>query len=651
MKKLSYEIHYCSSHLGVHTPENILVDDSFNQASRWTPSSRNEEEIILKLENISKIESIKFFKFYKLHSNNMKEFKISVGLNSKFMKNIFYGELKNNENDEMIPLNSSKPIQYIKISPISSYNETALPSIFHIELFGTENIKEDLNLINKESVKLCLKYLRENNYLSLYKDLEKQSGIKLENDILTKIHETFVVNGDFDKTEEYIFEIKEIFNSYIENSKYSYQWNKIEIQNSNVPCERSGSSMCIDEDNSIIYLFGGWTGECELNDFWCFNINKKEWKEIKNENGPSVRSCHLMSFYKKKRYIYFFGRYADIREEIGNKSTPDFYYYDLNNNTFNLISLNTSLEGGPLLISGHQMIIKNDKLYIHGGRNIQNEYSELYIFDLIKNEWSFKKNITSRISHGMILTNNDKLYCFGGKKKNFNIFLNNYEIFDLKLDYNIIKKSMNISNSISNGNSNLLLTFNENENEIYFFNSLMNHKINLVQNTFYILNLKNEKWEKIFTISEPFQNEFPTPRAFHNFIYDEKNKVHYIFGGNAGENLPVEKRLGDFWSLSLFKITLDEILNEIKFIIRKQKYIEMSMNLNNSFKSLEYFKDNLSNHIKNKDQIEKLLIHLLKPINENEIYKTRMNSYEDILKYFPNDIKQPNSNISDIICE
>jgi hypothetical protein len=110
-----------------------------------------------------------------------------------------------------------------------------------------------------------------------------------------------------------------------------------------------------------------------------------------------------MSYYQKKNCIYFFGRYVDIREEFESKSTPDFYCYDIKLNEWNLLSQNTSaegnyplkfkLKGGPLLISGHQMFIdeENDKLYIHGGRNIQNDFSGLYIFDLINYEWSFKK--------------------------------------------------------------------------------------------------------------------------------------------------------------------------------------------------------------------------------------------------------------------
>jgi len=69
--------------------------------------------------------------------------------------------------------------------------------------------------------------------------------------------------------------------------------------------------------------------------------------------------------------------------------------------------------------------------------------------------------------------------------------------------------------------------------------------------------------------------------------------------------------------------------------------------------ALEYFKNNLSNSIINTNEIESLLFFLLKPLknDKNEIYKQRMKSYQDILKYFPSEMKQPDSNISDIICE
>jgi hypothetical protein len=83
----------------------------------------------LKLENISKIQKIKFGKFYKPHSNNMKDFKISVGMNEKFMKTIFVGgrkknltkELKNTEKEEFFELYTGKPARFLKILPISSY--------------------------------------------------------------------------------------------------------------------------------------------------------------------------------------------------------------------------------------------------------------------------------------------------------------------------------------------------------------------------------------------------------------------------------------------------------------------------------------------------------------------------------------------------
>jgi hypothetical protein len=52
----------------------------------------------------------------------------------------------------------------------------------------------------------------------------------------------------------------------------------------------------------------------------------------------------------------------------------------------------------------------------------------------------------------------------------------------------------------------------------------------LIKLVFWIYDLKKETWEKLFTISEPFQKDYPTPRGHGNFVYDKKNQMHYIFG-------------------------------------------------------------------------------------------------------------------------
>jgi len=50
------------------------------------------------------------------------------------------------------------------------------------------------------------------------------------------------------------------------------------------------------------------------------------------------------------------------------------------------------------------------------------------------------------------------------------------------------------------------------------------------------------------------QTRFPIPRYAHQFIYDPVHQVHYMFGGNPGnEQLKNQQnmRLDDFWKLKV----------------------------------------------------------------------------------------------------
>jgi hypothetical protein len=74
--------------------------------------------------------------------------------------------------------------------------------------------------------------------------------------------------------------------------------------------------MCIDPDNQIIYLFGGWDGQSSLDDFWSYDIRHGQWRIIshctsKEKNGPGARSCHKMVYDTKTGCIYVLGRLSD----------------------------------------------------------------------------------------------------------------------------------------------------------------------------------------------------------------------------------------------------------------------------------------------------------------------------------------------------
>ena len=82
--------------------------------------------------------------------------------------------------------------------------------------------------------------------------------------------------------------------------------------------------------NGFFYLFGGWTGSQDLNDFWRFDLENNKWEllssDTSKDNGPSPRSCFRMVVDNVLGIIYFLGRYVDRRNR---ECKADFYSYSI----------------------------------------------------------------------------------------------------------------------------------------------------------------------------------------------------------------------------------------------------------------------------------------------------------------------------------
>lgn len=83
------------------------------------------------------------------------------------------------------------------------------------------------------------------------------------------------------------------------------------------------------------------------------------------QNGPSARSCHKMCIDSQRRQIYTLGRYLDSSVRNSKSLKSDFYRYDINANTWTLLSEDTSADGGPKLVFDHQVAETCYKLNIH----------------------------------------------------------------------------------------------------------------------------------------------------------------------------------------------------------------------------------------------------------------------------------------------
>ncbi|RUS12850.1 hypothetical protein BC937DRAFT_86878, partial [Endogone sp. FLAS-F59071] len=253
-----------------------------------------------------------------------------------------------------------------------------------------------------ESIRLCLKHLRQRNFSDAFDALSIRTGIMLEEPILTDLHAALVARGDFKKAEEIMRQatLQGVFEPYIKELPYKPVWKRIWAtdKDGQSPCMRGGHQMCIDVSAGRIYLLGGWNGVSDLADFWCFDVTQRSWRRISEDTrvqgGPGPRSCHKICFDPCDSQIYVFGRYVDPQSRADASLDSDFYRYDVTQDTWHKISDNTAKESGPELIYDHQMQIdpQTQTLYVFGGRTVQTDanhhiYSGLYAYNIPNNHW------------------------------------------------------------------------------------------------------------------------------------------------------------------------------------------------------------------------------------------------------------------------
>lgn len=113
-------------------------------------------------------------------------------------------------------------------------------------------------------------------------------------------------------------------------------WSKPEIASTNRPCPRRAHTLSYSRKDDSVYLFGGGDGDRALNDLWRLKLD------------DSTHPCRT-------------ARWERIQANDGAPPSPRGY---------------------------HSANVVNDTLIIIGGSNGKDCYSDMYIFDLEKREWS-----------------------------------------------------------------------------------------------------------------------------------------------------------------------------------------------------------------------------------------------------------------------
>jgi hypothetical protein len=175
--------------------------------------------------------------------------------------------------------------------------------------------------------RVMLKYLRANQmapaFNALYDLMRNNPDTPqpvLEHPLLTDLHAAVVEQGDYERAEALIDTIMEqgLMDDHIARLPVAYQWHQVQPhvdENGQLvePPRRGGHAVCLSPDGRSLFLFGGWDGQNELDDFWVrsqgadiegdteygSSTEPPRWRRIerKSEDAawPSARSGHAMT--------------------------------------------------------------------------------------------------------------------------------------------------------------------------------------------------------------------------------------------------------------------------------------------------------------------------------------------------------------------
>uniref|UniRef100_G3S6N7 Muskelin 1 n=1 Tax=Gorilla gorilla gorilla TaxID=9595 RepID=G3S6N7_GORGO len=653
---LPYALHKWSSFSSTYLPENILVDKPNDQSSRWSSESNYPPQyLILKLERPAIVQNITFGKYEKTHVCNLKKFKVFGGMNEENMTELLSSGLKNDYNKETFTLKHKIdeqmfPCRFIKIVPLLSWGPSFNFSIWYVELSGIDD---------PDIVQPCL------NWYS-----------------------------------------KGLFNQYISQQEYKPRWSQIIPKSTkgdgedNRPGMRGGHQMVIDVQTETVYLFGGWDGTQDLADFWAYSVKENQWtcisRDTEKENGPSARSCHKMCIDIQRRQIYTLGRYLDSSVRNSKSLKSDFYRYDIDTNTWMLLSEDTAADGGPKLVFDHQMCMDSEKhmIYTFGGRILtcngsvddsrasEPQFSGLFAFNCQCQTWKLLRedscnagpeDIQSRIGHCMLFHSKNRcLYVFGGQRSK--TYLNDFFSYDVDSDHvDIISDgTKKDSGMVPMTGFTQRATIDPELNEIHVLSGLSKDKEKReenVRNSFWIYDIVRNSWSCVYkndqaakdNPTKSLQEEEPCPRFAHQLVYDELHKVHYLFGGNPGKSCSPKMRLDDFWSLKLCRPSKDYLLRHCKYLIRKHRFEEKAQM--DPLSALKYLQNDLYITVDHSDPEETKEFQLLASAlfksgsdftalgfsDVDHTYAQRTQLFDTLVNFFPDSMTPPKGNLVDLI--
>ncbi|KAJ1653783.1 hypothetical protein IWQ61_006164 [Dispira simplex] len=565
---LSYDLVGYSSYYPDFHPNNIKVNQPVSGRSRWSSEFNDQRQyLILKLERPSLLHSITFGKFSRKHVCNLKEFRVlAAPAENQWIEILHLGVRDNSEPETFTvrhKLQHSQipfPVLWVKIIPMMTYDIKFNFSIWYVELHGIQDPRIMQPLLaqyraycERLTLRFCLKVIQD--HLACDSEVapllthELQSTVKastanvllndvamplqLEDPIVSELRNA-VHAGHFDQVEHLLTtcQTRGLFDDYLQRCPYIAQWERIQTKEGNCPWPgpRGGHQMCVDNERGQIYLFGGWNGTHNLADFWRFDVQKNTWTLLSEDTvaqgGPRGRSCHTMCLCPKTQIIYISGRYVDPKDRDEGPLENDFYGYNIDHATWDCLSLNTELDGGPRLSFDFNLAIDSARqhLYVFGGRILVSDtrecqYSGLYRYSIQQKTWvTLRPDIVPQDAEAPLRSRMEGSLLYDPRHHQLLVIsaqgessaASEFAVYDIANDAVYEKVDLSVSKPIVYSNPYThRATFDCSRQEIYIFAGeaphasagVDRHSKKEFTSTLWCYHLPTERWTRVFSTS------------------------------------------------------------------------------------------------------------------------------------------------------
>ena len=130
-----------------------------------------------------------------------------------------------------------------------------------------------------------------------------------------------------------------------------------------------------------IYIFGGNVHGFKSDKLFLYDFKLDKWRTKEFQNGPSARSSH--SAVVKDNKMYVFGG-----KDFENNKLNDFWVFDIITGIWTEIPYSQEVDW-PVSRSGHSTGVFKNFIIIFGGiHELIQELNDLHLYDIVNNRWS-----------------------------------------------------------------------------------------------------------------------------------------------------------------------------------------------------------------------------------------------------------------------